>query len=101
MLKRVLSTLSSAPPPLPSDSAFLSKGLNYSLGANKINIPFFSAFEPIINHFSYEKKHLISSVIANSLIKFNPKKIASTPLPADPFYIFTKTDKGRCIVILN
>ena len=65
---------------LHADSAILSKGLNYSLGANKLNIfVFLSAFELTINRSSYEKKHLIRSVIVNSYIKFTPKKMDFFP----------------------
>ena len=100
--------LSSAPL-LPSDLEFLSKGLNFSLGASKLNAPqLLSCFEPVMYNFNTKDKHEIRSIISSSAVKFNHKRLASFPLPANlkllknnPSYIITRADKGRCVVILN
>ena len=78
--KRVIN-LSSAPFS-QSNLVFLSKGLNCSLGPSKLNVPvFLASFEPVFKKFNSNARHEIRFII--------------------PSYVFTKADKGRCVVIRN
>ena len=79
------------------------------MGPSKLNVPvFLSSFEPVIKNFNSDARHEIRSIISNSVVKFKKKFSVPSPLPInvkllknDLSYVFTKADKGRCVVVLN
>ena len=68
---------------------------------------FFSLrLSPVIKNFNSDDRHEIRSIISNSVVKFKKKFSVPSLLPIsikllkkDPSYVFTKADKGRCIVL--
>ena len=79
------------------------------MGPSEINVPvYLFSFDPATNNFNSDTRHVIRSIISNSVVKFKSKFSVPSLLPFNikllKNYIanvFTKVHKGRYIVILN